>query len=113
MENEINMNEKIIPQIEKKDVILSYPFESMRPFIVMLEEAAKDPTVVSIKMTLYRVADRSKIVDTLIEAAENGKEVMLFVARNVMQSLKALSLLAKMFKSMSSAKRRESLFLLR
>lgn len=73
------MNEKIIPQIEKKDVILSYPFESMRPFIVMLEEAAKDPTVVSIKMTLYRVADRSKIVDTLIEAAENGKEVIVLI----------------------------------
>ena len=76
---EINMNEKIIPQIEKRDVILSYPFESMRPFIVMLEEAAKDPTVVSIKMTLYRVADRSKIVDTLIEAAENGKEVIVLI----------------------------------
>ena len=67
---EISMNEKIIPQIEKKDVVLSYPFESMRPFISMLEEAASDPTVVSIKMTLYRVADRSKIVETLIEAAE-------------------------------------------
>ncbi len=76
---EINMNEKIIPQIEKKDVILSYPFESMRPFITMLEEAAKDPSVVSIKMTLYRVADRSKIVDTLIEAAENGKEVIVLI----------------------------------
>lgn len=73
------MNEKIIPQIEKKDVVLSYPFESMRPFISMLEEAASDPTVVSIKMTLYRVADRSKIVETLIEAAENGKEVIVLV----------------------------------
>ena len=76
---EISMNEKIIPQIEKKDVVLSYPFESMRPFISMLEEAASDPTVVSIKMTLYRVADRSKIVETLIEAAENGKEVIVLV----------------------------------
>lgn len=76
---EISMNEKIIPQIEKKDVVLSYPFESMRPFISMLEEAANDPTVVSIKMTLYRVADRSKIVETLIEAAENGKEVIVLV----------------------------------
>lgn len=51
----------------------------MRPFISMLEEAASDPTVVSIKMTLYRVADRSKIVETLIEAAENGKEVIVLV----------------------------------
>ena len=76
---ELNLNEKIIPQVEKKDVILSYPFESMRPFISMLEEAAVDPTVVSIKMTLYRVADRSKIVDTLIEAAENGKEVIVLI----------------------------------
>lgn len=76
---EISMNEKIIPQIERKDVVLSYPFESMRPFISMLEEAANDPTVVSIKMTLYRVADRSKIVETLIEAAENGKEVIVLV----------------------------------
>lgn len=57
-------------------MVLSYPFESMRPFISMLEEAANDPTVVSIKMTLYRVADRSKIVETLIEAAENGKRLL-------------------------------------
>ena len=45
----------------------------------MLHEAAEDPTVVSIKMTLYRVADRSKVIEALMEAAENGKEVVVLV----------------------------------
>ena len=58
---------------------LSYPFESIRPFITLLYEAAKDDSVVSIKMTLYRLADKSKIVDALVEAAENGKEVIVLV----------------------------------
>ena len=70
----LSMHESILSQVEKKDVLLSYPFESMKPFIKMLNDAAEDPDVVSIKMTLYRVADRSKIIDALIEAAENGKE---------------------------------------
>lgn len=73
------MDEMIIPQILKKDVLLSYPYESMKPFIKMLHEAAKDESVVSIKMTLYRVAERSKVIDSLIEAAENGKEVVVLV----------------------------------
>ena len=72
----LSMHESILSQVEKKDVLLSYPFESMKPFIKMLNDAAEDPDVVSIKMTLYRVADRSKIIDALIEAAENGKEVV-------------------------------------
>ena len=75
----IDYKTSIIPQIEKKDVLLSYPFESMKPFIRLLEEAAEDESVVSIKMTLYRVADRSKIIDALVEAAENGKEVVVLV----------------------------------
>ena len=75
----LNAKESIIAQIEKKDVLLSYPFESMKPFIQMLREAADDETVVSIKMTLYRVAERSEIVDALVEAAENGKEVVVLV----------------------------------
>ena len=75
----LNMKESIIEQIEKKDVLLSYPFESMKPFIKMLQDAAEDPEVVSIKMTLYRVADRSKIIEALIEAAENGKEVVVII----------------------------------
>ena len=75
----INLKTSIMPQIEKKDVLLSYPFESMKPFIRLLEEAAEDESVVSIKMTLYRVAERSKIIDALVEAAENGKEVVVLV----------------------------------
>lgn len=75
----LNRKESYIAQIEKKDVLLSYPFESIKPFIDMLHEAAEDPSVVSIKMTLYRLANRSKIVEALVEAAENGKEVVVLV----------------------------------
>lgn len=71
--------ESIIRQIEKKDVLLSYPFENIKSFTNLLYEAAKDPSVVSIKMTLYRLADRSQIVDALTEAAEHGKEVVVLV----------------------------------
>ncbi len=69
----------MIPQILKKDVLLSYPYESIRPFIMLLNEAGNDPDVVSIKITLYRVASNSKIVEALINAAENGKEVFVLV----------------------------------
>lgn len=75
----LNYRESILEQVSKKDVLLSYPFESMKPFLKMLHEAAEDPNVVSIKMTLYRVADRSKIIEALVEAAENGKEVVVLV----------------------------------
>ena len=75
----IDLGTGIIPQIEKKDVLLSFPYESMKPFIRLLEEAAVDDSVVSIKMTLYRVAERSKIIDALIEAAENGKEIVVLI----------------------------------
>ena len=76
---DLNMKAGMIKQVEKHDVMLSYPFDSMKPFIRMLNEAAEDPDVVSIKMTLYRVADRSEIVEALVEAAENGKEVVVLV----------------------------------
>mgnify|MGYP004459222155 FL=1 len=76
---EVDVRESIIAQVEQKDVLLSYPYESMKPFIKLLNEAAEDPDVVSIKMTLYRVADRSKIIEALIEATENGKEVVVLV----------------------------------
>lgn len=69
----------LIKQIEQHDVMLMYPFESFSPFIRLLEEAASSPEVVSIKITLYRVARDSKIVDALIKAAENGKEVLALV----------------------------------
>ena len=69
----------IIPQVLKKDVLLSYPYESIRPFLNLLQEAAKDPNVISIRMTLYRLAKNSKIVEALVEAAENGKQVDVLV----------------------------------
>lgn len=69
----------IIEQIKEEDKLLSYPYESIRPFLHLLTEAAEDPDVISIKMTLYRVAKQSKVVETLIEAAENGKEVVVLV----------------------------------
>ena len=66
-------------EVEKHDVLLSYPYQSIRPFIAMLKKAARDPEVISIKMTLYRMARESQIVQALIEAAENGKEVVALV----------------------------------
>ena len=69
----------IIAQIKEEDKLLSYPYESIRPFLHFLTEAAEDPDVISIKMTLYRVAKQSKVVEALIEAAENGKEVVVLV----------------------------------
>ena len=69
----------ILPQILQKDKLLSYPYESIKPFLTMLHEAAMDPKVVSIKMTLYRLAKDSKVVEALVEAAENGKQVDVLV----------------------------------
>ena len=71
--------ESVFPQIREKDKLLSYPYESMKPFLNFLREAANDKEVISIKMTLYRVAKHSKIVEYLIDAAENGKEVLVLV----------------------------------
>ena len=79
MTPQLDHNSRLIPQIMEKDVLLSYPFESMKPFINLLYEAARDDSVVSIKMTLYRLANKSQIVDALVEAAENGKEVVVLV----------------------------------
>lgn len=76
---QLNDKESLIPQILEKDVLLSYPFESMKSFINLLYEAAENESVVSIKMTLYRLANKSQIVDALVEAAENGKEVVVLV----------------------------------
>ena len=66
-------------EVQKHDVLLSYPYQSIRPFITMLKKAAQDPDVISIKMTLYRMARESQIVQALMEAAENGKEVVALV----------------------------------
>ena len=69
----------ILDQIEERDKMLHYPYQSIRPFLMMLSEAAHDPSVISIKMTLYRLARDSKVVESLVEAAENGKQVDVLV----------------------------------
>ena len=66
-------------QVAQQDVLLCYPYQSIRPFITLLKKAAQDPEVISIKMTLYRMARESQIVQALMEAAENGKEVVALV----------------------------------
>lgn len=79
MTPQLNDKQSLIAQIEQKDVLLSYPFENIKSFTNLLYEAARDDSVVSIKMTLYRLAVRSQVVDALVEAAENGKEVVVLV----------------------------------
>ena len=76
---DIEMNRPIMDQIAEKDVLLHYPYQSIRPFLNMLTQAAHDPTVTSIRMTLYRLARDSKVVEALVEAAENGKQVDVLV----------------------------------
>ena len=71
--------ESILGQIKERDKLLSYPYESIRPFLGMLNEAAEDDSVISIKMTLYRLAKQSKVIEALCEASENGKEVIVLV----------------------------------
>ena len=69
----------VLDQVRESDKLLSYPYESIKPFLIMLHEAATDPKVVSMKMTLYRVAKDSQVVEALCEAAENGKDVLVLV----------------------------------
>ena len=66
---------RIMDQVQEKEVLLSYPYESMDPFVQLLREAAVDPSVVCIKITLYRLASQSHLAEALINAAESGKEV--------------------------------------
>lgn len=75
----VDENRPMIPQILEKDMLLSYPYESIKPFLRLLHEAANDKNVLSIRMTLYRLAKNSKIVEALVEAAENGKQVEVLV----------------------------------
>lgn len=75
----IDDNISMLDQIEKKDLLLSYPYESMGPVIRLLNEASQDESVISIKITLYRIAKDSEIAKALIKAAENGKEVFVLM----------------------------------
>ncbi len=76
---DISSTESMLSQIAKRDILLSYPYESISPFLRMLHEASLDPDVVSIKITLYRVASNSRVIESLCQAAENGKEVLVMV----------------------------------
>ena len=70
---------KVIPQVKKKDILLSYPYESMDPFLRMIKEAAYDPTVLTIRITIYRLAKKARLVEYLCAATENGKEVTVLI----------------------------------
>ena len=71
--------EKLIPQILRRDMLLFYPFHSMEPFLQLVREAANDPAVLSIKITIYRLASTAKLVEYLAAAAENGKDVTVLM----------------------------------
>ena len=71
----LDHNRSIIEQVTEKETLLSYPYETMDAFVQLLREAAHDPAVISIKITLYRLASQSHLAEALIAAAENGKEV--------------------------------------
>ncbi|MDR2009645.1 MAG: polyphosphate kinase 1 [Bacteroidales bacterium] len=76
---DINKDFTILSSIKKKDILLHYPYNSFNYILNMLREASVDPKVKSIKITLYRLADDSKIINALINAANNGKRVTAFL----------------------------------
>ena len=69
----------VIEQVKEKDVLLSYPYESMEPFLQLIREASTDPDVLTIKITIYRLAKKARLVEYLCAAAENGKEVTVLI----------------------------------
>jgi polyphosphate kinase len=75
----INLNESVLKQATSKDLLLSYPYESMEPFLQLVKEAAADPAVISIKITLYRLDRKSRLAQYLIDAAENNKDVTVIM----------------------------------
>ena len=75
----LSRGEKILPQVLRRDVLLFYPFHSMDPFLKLVKEAANDPNVLSIKITIYRLASKAKLIEYLAAAAENGKDVTVLM----------------------------------
>lgn len=69
----------VMAQVKKRDILLSYPYESMEPFLQMIREASVDPNVMTIKITIYRLAKKTRLVEYLCAAAENGKEVTVLI----------------------------------
>ena len=80
---DLDQKQKIMDQVRRKDKLLFYPFDSVEPFLKLLGEAAESPDVVSIKITIYRLASSSKIARILCRAAENGKEVLVLMELRV------------------------------
>ena len=76
---DLRREQPILPQIQQRDRLLFYPYDSVEPFLHLLNEAAENPQVLSIKITIYRLASSSKIAQTLCRAAENGKEVLVLM----------------------------------
>ncbi len=76
---EFDLGRSIIEQVEERDRLLFFPYDSIDPFLRMLQEAATDPDVLSIKITVYRLASESRVAQHLAEAAENGKEVTVLM----------------------------------
>ena len=76
---DLRQNQSILAQVQQKDRLLFYPYDSVEPFLRLLNEAAENPQVLSIKITIYRLASSSKIAQTLCRAAENGKEVLVLM----------------------------------
>ncbi len=75
----LNRDRPIHEQVRQRDVLLFYPYQSIQPFLDLLKQSASDPAVVSIKITIYRLANNSAIAKALCEAAENGKEVTVLM----------------------------------
>lgn len=69
----------VMAQVKKRDILLSYPYESMDPFLKLIKEASTDPDVMTIKITIYRLAKKTRLVEYLCAAAENGKEVTALI----------------------------------
>ena len=76
---QVTDTDSIARQVRKRDILLSYPFESMEPFLRMIREAARDPSVVAIKLSIYRVAQKARLIESLCAAAENGKDVTVLI----------------------------------
>ncbi|MDK2807934.1 MAG: polyphosphate kinase [Clostridiales bacterium] len=77
--SEWSPKDSILKQVKEKDILLSYPYESMEPFLKLIKEAGRDEATISIKITIYRLANKAKLVEYLCAAAENGKEVTVLI----------------------------------